>query len=272
MDYCSCFGDIIKNMKEYGDFAKNLAQKAGKIMLHYFKQGVEFSLKKDKSIVTKADIEINEMVIKEVLKQYPGHSIYGEEKIMDNKSEMVWVCDPIDGTVPFSKGIPISVFSLALVKDGEPILGVVYDPFMKRMYSAQKGGGAFLNDKAIKVSNLSTGKGATIDISWWFSADFDISRVIYQFGINTNTDTYSIGSVAAASCMVAAGQFEACVYAGGKGKNVDIAAVKVIVEEAGGVVTDLFGNNQRYDRDIKGAVMANRKIHKKIIEYTKNVI
>ncbi|PIP63935.1 hypothetical protein CO083_05780 [Candidatus Roizmanbacteria bacterium CG_4_9_14_0_8_um_filter_34_12] len=258
-------------MDNYLQFAKKLALTAGGIMLTYFKQGVEFTVKKDKSIVTEADIKINQMVIDQITKIYPVHSILGEEKTQDNRSDFAWVCDPIDGTVPFSKGIPISVFSLALVKNGEPQLGVVYDPFMKRMYSAVKGEGAFLDDRLIMVSDIRAKIGATINVEWWFSAQYDISRQMYQFSLDTNTDMYQIGSVTAASCLVASGQLEAVVFAGGKGKNVDIAAVKVIVEEAGGVVTDLFGSDQRYDDDIKGAVLANKKIHQTIISYTQDL-
>lgn len=263
-----------KNMNNdsYLIFAKKLALRAGDTMLSYFKQGVDSTIKQDKSIVTKADVEINEMVIAEVVKSFPTHSIFGEEKKLHKNSDMVWVCDPIDGTIPFSKGIPISVFSLALVQDGEPLLGVVYDPFMKRMYGAIKGFGAYLNDKKIFVSDISSHEMPSADLEWRAQADYNLSDCINGLSFDLKLDMFQIGTIAGSACMIAAGQLEASIFAGGKGKCVDVAAVKVIVEEAGGIVTDLYGNDQRYDGDIRGVVLANKKIHGDIIAYLKNKI
>jgi fructose-1,6-bisphosphatase/inositol monophosphatase family enzyme len=241
-------------------FAKRIALRAGEIMLEYFHADVEKHKKNDKTIVTIADERINQLVIDEVGKKYPEYSVFGEEASVDKKSDYAWICDPVDGTLPYSKGIPVSVFSLALVKNGVPILGVVYDPFMKRLYSATKGHGAFLNDKPIKVSDAYLDFDATINEEWWPEAEYDIDTVLHNLSVKTEAYVLHLGSVIAAACYVASGNYEACVFAGTKGKNVDIAAVKVIVEEAGGKVTDLFGDDQRYDRDIKGAIISNGKI------------
>lgn len=247
------------------DFAKKLALQAGDLMLKYFKVGLESKLKDDKSTVSLADEEINQLVIDEVAKDYPDYSVLGEEASVYKQSQYAWVCDPIDGTVPFVKGLPVSVFSLALVKNGEPIVGVVYDPFTKRLYSAIKGQGAFLNNTPIKVSNRKIDKQATIDIEFYPETEYDFDVATHDLSLKTGVYVLRLGCTINACCMVASGQYEACLFGGSKGKYMDIAAIKVIVEEAGGKVTDLFGNEQRYDQDIKGAIVSNGIVHKDLV-------
>jgi len=256
-------------MNNYLSFAKQVALQASAIMQTHFHADVEHREKADKTIVTIADEAINQMVIEEVARAYPDHSVYGEEASANKDSEYAWVCDPIDGTVPYAKGLPVSVFSLALVKNGESLVGVVYDPFMKRMYSAVKGEGAFLNDVPIHVTTMGLERHATINIEWWPEASYDVDTPMHQLSLDTKVYVLHLGTVIDAACYVAAGRYEACIFAGTTGKNVDIAAVKVIVEEAGGKVTDLFGNDQRYDQDIKGAIVSNGVVHQGIIDSLK---
>lgn len=253
-------------MEEYLDFAKSLALKSGKMIKDAFDTDYSTRMKEDKTVVTEVDEKINQFVIDEIGKAYPSHSVFGEEKSIDKSSEYAWVCDPIDGTIVFTKGIPISVFSLALVKDGKPLIGVVNDPFTDRLYYANRGGGAFLNEEKIKVSNIKLEHDATIDFSWWPEAEYDIHKVIHDLSIETEALFISIFSIVQSSCLVASGKLEAATFPGTEGKNVDIAAVKVIVEEAGGKVTDLFGEEQRYDKDIRGAIVSNGVVHDKLAE------
>ncbi|MET1033295.1 MAG: inositol monophosphatase family protein [Candidatus Saccharimonadales bacterium] len=251
-------------MNDYLQFAKQLALDAGEIMLKHFHAAVSVREKEDKSIVTVADEEVNQLVIARVAEVYPEYSVFGEEDSADKKSEYAWVVDPIDGTIPYAKGMPVSVFSLALVKDGQPIIGVVYDPFMKRLYSAAQGEGAFLNDEPIHVSDKDLERHSIVNIEWWSDAPYDVDTVMHNVSVETKIHVHHLGSIIGAACYVAAGRYEACVFPGVTGKNVDVAAVKVIVEEAGGKVTDLFGNEQRYDAengDINGALITNGKIH-----------
>jgi fructose-1,6-bisphosphatase/inositol monophosphatase family enzyme len=259
-------------MNDYLEFAKLLAHKAGDIMLKYFDQALQHHIKEDKQIVTIADEEINQMVIEQVEAVYPEHSILGEEASVNKKSDYVWVCDPIDGTVPYSRGIPVSVFSLALVENGNPIVGVVYDPYTKRLYSAAKSSGAFLNDNPIKVSTKKLARHSIINVEWWSDAEYEVEGPLHKISAETNTYVLKIGSIIQASCLVAAGKFEAAVFSGTVGKYMDIAAIKVIVEEAGGKVTDLFGDDQRYDKDIKGAVISNELVHSDILNYLKPAV
>ena len=128
--------------QEYLEFAKDIAKHAGEIMLKYFNKDNGASYKGDKTIVTLADKEINSYLIKKVKEKYPNHAVDGEEEQF-GESKYKWVCDPVDGTAMYARHIPVAVFSLALVIDGESIIGVVYDPFTESLYTAIKGQGAF---------------------------------------------------------------------------------------------------------------------------------
>ena len=261
-----------EELNEYLDFAKAVAQEAGEIMRKYFISEVQHYFKEDKTIVTIADEKINQLVINRVQETYPEHSVLGEEASSDKQHQYAWICDPIDGTNPYSKGIPVSTFSLALTKDGEPILGVILDPFTDSLYWAAKGQGAFVNKDKISVSSKNLEQHAIINVDWWAQADVDTWLAMHDLALTTSAYTLSIGSVARASSLVASGKFEAAVFPGTKAKFMDIAAAKVIVEEAGGKVTDLFGQEQRYDQDIKGAIISNGICHQQIIDAIQKVL
>ena len=239
----------------YKNFAINLAKQAGKIMRANFGAAMEKEWKSNDTPVTKTDTSINRMVINGVKKYYPTHGVLGEEESYNSKGkEYLWVCDPVDGTVPFSHGSPTFVFSLALVKDGKPILGVIYDPIMGRMYIAEKGKGAFLNGKKISVNKL----GLRHSVAYWDARA--LSKLWKKY---PKVFWLNLYSVCYESMMVASGYAVATVYLYSFAH--DIAAVKIIVEEAGGKVTDRDGKEQRYDGPINGALITNGKVHKELL-------
>lgn len=260
--------------EEYLEFAKDIAKKAGEIMQKYFNIDNGASYKGDKTIVTLADKEINSYLIERVKEKYPNHSVDGEEEKFGN-SNYVWICDPVDGTAMYARHIPVAVFSLALVVDGTPIVGVVYDIFTNNLYTAIKGKGAYKNNTKIKVNDipLDDMRGVS-NFDMWKNAGYKIYDVIKELG--EKTYFVSIGSVIRACVCVASGEFNLAIFPGTKNKNCDIAAVKVIVEEAGGKVTDFFGNEQRYDKDINGAIISNGIVHEEVLncinKYIKNPI
>ena len=120
-------------MQNYLDTAVDIAAAAGEIMMKYFDIGVPAHWKEDNTPITVADGAINDMVIDRIAAEYPDHGVVGEEaSIVKPESAYQWVCDPIDGTVPFMLGIPTNVFSLALCENGAPIVAVVADPYLQR--------------------------------------------------------------------------------------------------------------------------------------------
>ena len=249
--------------EEYLVFAKQIALEAGQIMKDFFNQDYEAHYKSDNTIVTEADTKINELVIKRIKEKYIDHGIYGEEASFNKEKKMLWVCDPIDGTSMFSRGVPVAVFSLAFVVDGVPQVGVVYDPFTDSLYEAVKGYGVKCNGKSISVNDYDlNAKESTIGYDYSPTMPFNTTDAIYP--LSNKCRIGGTGSFVHNAILVANGGFSCAVTSGDR--PYDIAAIKVIVEEAGGKVTDLNGKEQRYDREILGAVISNGLVHENLIE------
>jgi myo-inositol-1(or 4)-monophosphatase/histidinol-phosphatase len=258
-------------MDNYLEFAKDLAYKAGKITLEYFEAEKEVELKNDasNSPVTIADKKINTMVIQEIQKRFPRHSIYGEEESsIKEDAEFLWICDPIDGTRPFTLGLPLSMFSLALTKNGVPMLGVTYDPYLDRLYYAEKGAGAYLNNKQIHVNTTNKLKGSYMGCS--VNRPYIDMNAIRTELANEGVRTFMLWTSINEGTQVATSTFAATICP--LQTFHDMAAIKIIVEEAGGKVTDLLGNEQRYDQPIKGALITNGILHDKLLDLVKNKI
>jgi len=251
------------------DFAIAIAKEAGEIIRKNFTLEMKKEWKSDQTPVTETDYRINTILIERVQKEYPNYGVLGEEENFNETAENLWVCDPLDGTIPFSHGIPICTFSLALVKNGEPVLGLIYEPFMDNLYFAEKGKGAHLNGKKIFVSNAIDVEAGLISFDVWSRAPY------YMRGLRDSVDedgaiTVTYASLAYCNALVATGEFVASVFAG-SGAH-DVASSKVIIEEAGGKVTDLFGNEQRYDGPIKGAIISNGKVHDYLVKKVKECL
>lgn len=250
-------------MSTYKAFAEQVAYHAGDIIRKNFCLNMAKEWKEDDTPLTATDTAINDLVLKAVATAYPHHAVLAEEGNLDKEqTEYVWVCDPVDGTTPFSHGIPTCVFSLALVHNGIPIVGVVYDPLMNRLFSAQKECGAYMNGARIYVSGKMDIARSVIGIGYIWSQ-------INLLGIIGNLIECKVTAVQFASnvymgALTAAGEFMATVFAGKT--PWDVAALKILVEEAGGRVTDLFGNEQYYDREIRGAIISNGHVHNRLVE------
>lgn len=250
------------NHDEALEVAKSLALQAGDIMLEHFQLGVTTRTKDNQTPVTIADESINQLVIDELEKNYPEHSVLGEEQSnLKDGAEYTWICDPIDGTGAYSFGLAANVFSLILTKDGQPVLGVVYDPYLKRLFHAIKGQGAFANDQPLHVNDLNLAEGH-VGVSNQTSVEVD-SIKLHMLIEQIDHRNLAIGSSVYEAMMVAAGQFVACTYVGKHAH--DVVAAKLFVEEAGGKVTDLYGNEQRYDRPVKGILASNGVVHEELL-------
>lgn len=255
-------------MEKYLEFAKNLAKEAEEIALSYFSFEVESTWKEDNTPLTKADIEINDLVIKRVNETFPEHSIYGEEKSqLKENSKYIWICDPIDGTMAFSCGMPLFVFSLALVdrSNGQPILGLVNDPIMKNMYWATKNGGAYRNDKKIAVIKDGTFEKVTYSLTGASGKDVGFTNIPFhqQMG-EKKSRVMKFPSFIYGAIQVANGKYIGGAFYGKSGH--DVAALKIITEEAGGKVTDLNGNERRYDEDGIGCLVSNGVLHNELLK------
>ena len=258
-------------LNEYLEFAKEIALCAGKIMLEYYNDNMDLNYKEDKTVVTLVDKKINSYLIEKVKEKYKDHSVNGEEESYKKDSEYVWVCDPLDGTGMYVNHIPVFVFSLALVHNGEPIVGVVYNANEDKMYSAIKGEGAYCNNVRIHVNDKSLGDlGYRTNIEI-FNNDI-IDEVSLLKELKSSSTISSIGSVARSCMAIATGDFSCDIFPGTSHGNCDLAASYLIVREAGGKVTNIYGEQQRYDSDIKGAIITNGISHSKILQKVEKYI
>lgn len=260
----------MQNSDKTKELVLKLARDAGTIMLEHFGIGIKKEWKQDLSPLTKADTIINKLSSDWVHKNFPDSGFLGEEgDNFNTNAESLWVCDPIDGTIPFSHAIPTCNFGIAHVLDGTPMLGVIYDPFLNRMFYAEKGKGAWCNQKQIHVSKLKKFKQGAIGSTIWKTEKFNTE------GFNTamrDRDAFVICHAATMypGSLVAAGELIANVWPGPT--PWDIAPIKIIVEEAGGKHTDIFGNEQRYDTDIKGSIASNGYIHDELVDIVNKAI
>lgn len=260
------------------NFAKQLAYEAGKIMLHYFNaKDKGITIKDDESPVTLADTEINKLVIERVKAAFPNHGVLGEEDSFNLDKEKLWVVDPLDGTPPFARGIPLSTFCMALVRNGEPIVAVVYDPYTNRLYWAAKGQGAYENERKLDLSQHEPqGKlGVCLEVaggSYWttFNDPAIGGKMLEAFDRTSDTFTYYL-PIAYSIVMIAAGRFDAVVTSG---KNPwDLAAAGFIAQEAGAKVTDIFGQPiKRWDKDIAGLRAGKPEIYERIDTIVRPVV
>ena len=261
----------MKEYDEYLEFAKDIALYAGRVMMDNYNNSYDMDYKEDETAVTMIDKEINYYLIKRVKEKYKNHAVNGEEENYKIESDYVWVCDPLDGTGMYISHIPVFMFSLALVYKGEPIVGVCYNPNEDKMYTAIKGEGSFCNGVKISVNKLKLG-----DLGYRLNYESFRNNLINELDMIKENKKYfktsSIGSVVRACMAVASGDFCCDIFPGTSHGNCDLAASKLIVEEAGGMVTDICGNKQRYDMDINGAIISNGVSHSDIVDIVRKYL
>jgi fructose-1,6-bisphosphatase/inositol monophosphatase family enzyme len=243
--------------------AKDLAVIAGKIIKDNLKIGTDREWKSDHTPVTMVDKQINQLVIDTIHREFPDHSILAEEgSDMGRSKQYVWVCDPIDGTFPFMHGIPVSTFTLALLEDGQPILGIIYDPIMDRLFSCVHGEKTKLNGQEVKTSVAKNISNTTVGVVFW-KGNMDIFTPLLAKLVDAGGKIVDFCSIAYMDALVACGEFSAVVYPGLSAH--DSAAAKIIIEGAGGVFTSLTGEIDRYDQSVHGHLAcANQSIHDQI--------
>jgi len=251
-------------------FAKDLAREAGEIIRNNFSKSTR-TIKSNNTPVTETDLAVSNLIHDRISKRFPDHAIMDEEKSNEyaHSHEYVWICDPIDGTIPFSHRIPTSMFSLGLCKDGKSLLGVAYDPYMDRLYHAVHGKGASLNDKPITVGNQRLSRGETLfTIPYWFaprrswSDPFDYNKffaICHKKGIITST----VESIVYLSMLFAEGAIVGAVMP--SAYPWDRAAATVIIREAGGVMTDEKGRELEVFGDHRLIIIANPQVHPELL-------
>ena len=226
----------------------DIARRAGEIMLDSSDPEVMNKGTKDNH-VTEIDLKVQQFLKKELLALLPGSTFVGEEEDDDDRSsDDYWIVDPIDGTTNFIRNLQMSVVSIALIHSGEPVMGVVYNPYTDEMFYALKGNGSFRNGKKIKVSDRKP-ENCIFATSWGAydksgsSETFRISEKIY--GICE--DIRRMGSAAYELCKTAEGSID--LYYEPILHPWDHAAAGFILTEAGGIVSSVYGEQDLFKRN-----------------------
>lgn len=252
--------------QEYLDFAMALAREAGDIMKTFF--GTEHSLPSWKNAndpVTLADKNINTLVIDKIKASYKDHGVLGEEESFNIDAEYLWVVDPVDGTIPFVLGLPISTFLISLVIEGRPKIGVAYNPWIDLMYYAQEGSGAFCNKKKLIMDQPVT---KFVEFISWYTSPFREELI----GVKERLETAGLSpqNFAGGNSRygVAENKLHGVIF-GGKDPW-DTAVLDLLVNEAGGKVTDLDGNQLDFRKPIHGTVAGTERTHTQLMEIIKD--
>ena len=247
----------------------NISKEAGEIIREGFGKTLTLEYKTNiTDFATNIDKESEEKIIEFIKKEYPTHNILAEESGVESRgSEYTWVIDPLDGTMNFAHGLPIFSVSIGVMKNKEIIAGVVYDVMNDTIYSTEKGSGAFQNDKRISVSENADLEKSLLVTGFPYNIkenpDFAIER-FNNFLMNSR-GVRRLGSAAIDMCYVANGVFdgfwEVTINAW------DICAGHLLVEEAGGRLSNFIGQEIDYSKNSGIQILAtNGKVHEKMMD------
>ncbi len=219
---------------------KELAREVGKYQLNKFNKKINVTEKTSYlDLVSEVDKNSEEMIIKWINNHFPGHNILAEESgTKETQSEYTWVIDPLDGTTNYIHGFPLFSISIALMRDEEPILGVIYVPYMEEFYSAIKDKGAYLNGQKIEVADKKTLKESLLVTGFPYDLNEDEYNNISIFNhlLYKTRGIRRLGSAAYDLALVASGKLDGFWEL--KLNPWDIKAGVIIVKEAGGKVLE----------------------------------
>ena len=229
-------------MKELNDFAINLARDAGNLLKEKFNSKHEVHYKGEINLVTEADKMSEDLIIAAINNSFPDHGILSEESPAQNSSaKLRWIIDPLDGTTNYAHGYPVFCVSIALENEGVIVLGVIYDPLREDMFVAVRGSGAYLNGKKLKVSPTATLSRSLLATGFPYDIRMSKDNNLNYFNLMA-VEAQAIRRAGAAAldiAYLAAGRFDGFWEL--KLKPWDTAAGCLMVEEAGGVISDIAG-------------------------------
>ena len=243
------------------------AKEAGKIILMHYGNYGKLKFKNPRSLLTKVDLLADEKIKEIISKKYPKHNFLTEESgFTDKGSEYTWIIDPIDGTTNFVAKIPEFAVSIALAKRDEILMGAVYNPCTNEMYFAEKGKGSYLNNKKLHVSKKNNLEHCILGFS--LPNDIGVGKKTLSI-LGKNFGMFrafrNFGSAALNLCYVANARFD--LYFSLNIKAWDIAAAKLIVEEARGKATNF--DNKKWNINDQTIAASNGILHNEFIKLLK---
>lgn len=253
------------------EFAIHCALESGKIQRKHYQKSFNIHHKGDINLVTDVDIACQERIIKLIRERFPKDDIISEEQLnrFDGKNNK-WIIDPLDGTTNYAHGYPFFCTSIAYETKGEIVLGVVYNPIFKELFTGQRGGGAYLNGMKIHVSGIRDLKQSLLSTGFPYDIATNNKNNIDHF-INFLFQAQAVrrdGSAALNLCYLACGRFDGFWEL--KLNSWDMAAGALMVEEAGGKITDFTGKKSSiYKNEI---VASNSLIHQDMLKVLKKKV
>jgi len=264
-----------EELKPYLETALRAAYRAGDYLLTVNseqKQDFKIDTKAKNDYVTEVDRISEKIVIETIHDSYPEHSILAEESGKSQQdSDYRWIIDPLDGTTNFINGYPIWSVSIAMEHKGEVITGVVYAPIYSDFFYAVKGGGAYMNGEQIEISRNTDFSQALLLTGFPFKAQkyIDVYQIAFKELLSRCSGMRRAGSAAIDLSWLAAGRADGFWEL--SLSPWDVAAGALIIREAGGVVSDIFGDPDNFMRT--GHIIAgNEQIHREILKTTKLIL
>lgn len=258
----------MEGIEKIRDLALKAAKQAGKVLLKHYGKVKSIKAKDNLSYVSNVDLESEKCIISAIRKTYPEHDIISEESgRLNKKSDYIWHIDPLDGTHNYINNIPLFGVSIALEYKGKIILGVINLPYFNELYFAEKGKGAFLNGKHIKVSNKKDLKKSFIAVDLVLRHNPE-KKIKFLKKLEGHVhDLRVLGSAVAAVAYVARGSAD--LYLVQQTNSWDISAGFLLIEEAGGKVTGFNGNN--WNPYMDNFIASNKILHNGILKvFNKN--
>jgi len=255
-------------MKDLKECAIEIAREAGIFLKDKLNSVHTIDYKGEINLVTEVDKISEEMITSKINALFPEHDILAEEFTdIDRGSDFRWIIDPLDGTTNYAHGYPYFCVSIALERLNIMTVGIVYDPMLDEMFVAEKGKGAFLNDREIHVSNTRGIIKSLLATGFPYDIREDSHNNLNYFNemILKAQAIRRAGSAALDLAYVAAGRFDGFWEL--KLNPWDIAAGWLLVEEAGGIVTDMGGND--YYLKSSSILASNGRIHKEMMDVLK---
>ncbi len=249
-------------MQDIKEHVIKVVKDAGEYLLDMQDSELRIDYKEGNSPVTNIDKESEDKIIK-ALERYNFNIVSEETEIVNKRSEHTWFIDPLDGTETYIEGGESFGISIGLAKNNKIIFGAVYFPKKDKLYAAEKGKGVFMNEKRIKVSSQNLYSKSNLVISPSNYKKETVRKLIESMRLSPNYER----SFANKICLVAEGKMDATLYM--PQHKWDIAASDLILEEAGGKLTNFNGEEIIYDLsnpEIGGVLATNSKLHKEYLQ------